>query len=63
MPYKSIAQQRYFNSNKKKLEGQGVDVDEWNKSTGNKKLPERIGKTKEQQSISKLKRAMAGKKK
>jgi hypothetical protein len=41
MPYKSEAQRRYFNANRDKLEKQGVDVDEWNKSTGDAKLPER----------------------
>lgn len=58
MPYKSLAQQRYFNSNKAKLESQGVNVDEWNKSTRNKKLPERLGATKLQKAKNKLKRAM-----
>lgn len=33
MPYKSKAQQAYFNANKKELERQGVDVDEWNRSS------------------------------
>lgn len=36
MPYKSKAQQRYFNANRKKLERQGVDVDEWNRSSKGK---------------------------
>jgi hypothetical protein len=40
MPYQSEAQRRYFNANKKKLESSGVDVDEWNKSSKGKKLPE-----------------------
>ena len=31
MPYKSKAQMRYFHANRKKLERQGVDVDEWDK--------------------------------
>lgn len=30
MPYKSLAQMRYFNANRAKLESQGVNVDEWN---------------------------------
>ena len=42
MPYKSKAQEKYFNANKKKLEKQGVDVDEWNKASKGKKLPTRI---------------------
>lgn len=33
MPFKSIAQMRYFNANRAKLEKQGVDVDEWNKAS------------------------------
>lgn len=33
MPYKSEAQRRYFNANRKKLERQGVDVDEWNRAS------------------------------
>jgi hypothetical protein len=41
MPYKSEAQRRFFNANRKKLESQGVDVDEWNESSKGKKLPER----------------------
>ncbi len=30
MPYKSLAQEKYFNANRGKLEAQGVDVSEWN---------------------------------
>lgn len=30
MPYKSLAQMRFFNANRAKLEAQGVDVAEWN---------------------------------
>jgi hypothetical protein len=41
MPYKSEAQRRYFNANREKLEAEGVDVDEWNKSSKGKKLPEK----------------------
>jgi hypothetical protein len=44
MPYKSLKQERYFNANKKKLERQGVDVDEWNKASKGKKLPKRAKK-------------------
>ena len=46
MPYKSKAQERYFNSNRKKLESQGVNVDEWNNASKGKKLPERVKKGK-----------------
>lgn len=41
MPYKSKAQAAYFNINKKKLEKQGVNVDEWNRKTKGKKLPKK----------------------
>jgi hypothetical protein len=39
MPFKSKAQQGYFNANRGKLEAQGVDVDEWNAASKGKKLP------------------------
>lgn len=42
MPYKSEAQRKYFNVNRKKLEAQGVDVDEWNEASKGKKMPERV---------------------
>jgi hypothetical protein len=45
MPYKSLAQERYFNANKGKLEAQGVNVDEWNKASKGMKLPKRAKKT------------------
>lgn len=41
MPFKSQAQQRYMFANKKKMEKQGVDVDEWAKSTDYSTLPKR----------------------
>jgi hypothetical protein len=40
MPYKSQAQRGYFNANRKKMEKQGVDVDEWNQASKGEKLPE-----------------------
>lgn len=44
MPYKSEAQKKYFNANKKKL---GVKmVEHWNKATKGKKLPKRVKKGK-----------------
>jgi hypothetical protein len=46
MPYKSKAQERYFNVNRKKMEAQGVNVDEWNASSKGKKLPARAKKKK-----------------
>jgi len=42
MPYKSVAQERYFNANKSKLEKQGVDVNEWNAASKGKKLPSKL---------------------
>jgi hypothetical protein len=45
MPYKSEAQQAYFNADRDKLEGEGVDVDEWNAASKGEKLPRRVGKT------------------
>jgi len=41
MPYKSEAQRKYFNANRKKLEAEGVDVDHWNEESKGKKLPEK----------------------
>lgn len=41
MPFKSIAQMKYFNANRKKLEKQGVNVDEYNEASKGKKLPKR----------------------
>jgi hypothetical protein len=41
MPYKSDAQRRFFNVNRDKMEKHGVDVDEWNRSSKGKDLPER----------------------
>ena len=42
MPYKSLAQERYFNANRVKLEKQGVNVDEWNAASKGKKLPKKL---------------------
>jgi hypothetical protein len=41
MPYKSLAQERYFNANRQQLEQQGVNVDEWNAASRGKKLPKK----------------------
>ena len=41
MPYKSRAQEAYFNVNRAKMEKQGVDVDEWNQASKGKKLPKK----------------------
>ena len=42
MPFKSIAQRKYFMANRAKLERQGVNVDEWAKASIGKKLPVRL---------------------
>jgi hypothetical protein len=39
MPYKSLAQERYFNANRSSLEKQGVNVDEWNHASKGASLP------------------------
>lgn len=44
VPYLSDSQRKYFNANKKKLEKQGVSVDEWNKSSKGLKLPKKVKK-------------------
>lgn len=41
MPYKSKAQQAFFNANRAKLERAGVDVGEWNRASKGKSLPKR----------------------
>ena len=42
MPFKSDAQRRFFNANRKSLERHGVIVDEWNESSKGLKLPEHV---------------------
>ena len=44
MPYKSKAQEAYFNIHRKDLEKQGVDVAEWNRASKGKKLPKKVTK-------------------
>lgn len=44
MPYKSKNQAAYFNIHKKKLEKQGVDVDEWNAASQGLSLPKQVKK-------------------
>lgn len=46
MSYKSQKQAAFFNANKKKLEKQGVNVDEWNRKSKGKKLPKMAKKKK-----------------
>jgi hypothetical protein len=41
MPFVSKAQQGYMNANRQKMEGQGVDVSEWNNASKGKSLPGR----------------------
>ena len=58
MIYKSLAQQRRFNTKKP----EGVDVEKSNKETNDRPLPERVGKTRLQKAKDQLKRGMIGKK-
>jgi hypothetical protein len=44
VPYKSKAQEKFFNVNKKELEKKGVNVNEWNKASKGKKLPKKVKK-------------------
>ena len=44
MPYKSLAQERFFNKHRAQLEAQGVNVDEWNAASKGMKLPARASK-------------------
>ncbi len=44
MPYKSLAQERYFNTNKEKLEKQGVNVNEWNKASKGMDLRSKVSR-------------------
>lgn len=52
MPYKSRAQEAYFNANRDKFEKQGVDVGEWNAASKGMKLPEHVKKAKVTESHS-----------
>lgn len=56
MPYRSAKQRAFFNipKNRKKLEAQGVDVDEWNASSKGLKLPEKIKKEADTRDYNKL---------
>jgi len=44
MPYASDAQRKFFHANRQRLESQGVDVDEWDRASKGKNLPERAKK-------------------
>jgi hypothetical protein len=41
MPYKSKAQEAFFNANRAEMERKGVNVDEWNQASKGMKLPKR----------------------
>lgn len=63
MPYLSKAQQRWAHSPKgEKALGGKEKVAEWDSATKGKALPERVGKTKGQSTLDKLKRGLQGKK-
>lgn len=59
--YKSLAQQRFFHTNRETLEKQGVNVAEWDKAINNQPLPERIGETRVEKAKNTLRRGMSGK--
>jgi hypothetical protein len=48
MPFKSKAQQRYFEEHRKELEAKGVNVEEWAHST-NWELPEHVPQKKQKE--------------
>ena len=54
MPYKSKAQQGYFNANRAELEKQGVNVDEYNAASKGLKLPKKVKKKTKAQKDKKL---------
>jgi hypothetical protein len=49
MPYKSDAQRKYFHAHRAELERQGVDVDEWDRASKGKHLPEHSKKKKKEE--------------
>jgi hypothetical protein len=42
MAYRSERQKAYFHANKKELEKQGVDVEEWDKASNGLSLPNKV---------------------
>ena len=46
MPYKSKAQEAYFNIHRAELEKQGVNVSEWNKASKGMNLPKKVSNLK-----------------
>jgi hypothetical protein len=42
MPYESLAQERFFNANRKELEAKGVNVAEFNKESKGMNLPKKV---------------------
>lgn len=55
MPYKSRAQEKYFNANRERLEAKGVNVEEFNKASKGLSLPEKV---KPQTSVQKKRSAL-----
>jgi hypothetical protein len=53
MPYKSKAQEKFFNVNRKKLESEGVNVDEFNTASKGKKLPNKVKKKASEKKVEK----------
>ena len=62
MPYKSLAQERFFHANKAKLEKQGVNVSEWDKASKGKKLPKKLKHKPTHSQVAKSVRKTMGKK-
>lgn len=58
MPAKSKAQLRWVNSPSGHKALGEAGVKEWNHATTGKRLPERLGKTRQQKATDRLKRAM-----
>jgi hypothetical protein len=46
MPYKSLAQEKYFHANAKKLSKQGVNLSEWDKASKGLHLSKKLGNKK-----------------
>jgi hypothetical protein len=56
LPYKSKAQEAYFNIHRAELERKGVNVDEWNEASKGESLPERVTKVNKLRSMKKRKK-------
>ena len=55
MPYKSLAQEKFFNANRDKLEKQGVNVSEWNQASKGLNLAKRVPKHSKSINLAKVK--------